>query len=290
MINDKRIIEKLKKGIKQKPAKWLFPINIEKEYTSILLGYFKEMNKMIDSLFLNQIENSQKLFNYVKPKILTQDSFSSDIERMINTISLQLDKHWKVDPNILTFNIGKKAATYNESQWLKIQNKIFGVQLFQNESWLNPILESFTKDNVALIKSLKNKTLTDLQLTLNSEFKKGTLYTDIKEIIQSKYKNTEWGAERIARDQIGKLNADLTEYRQEEIGVKKYIWRTSLDERVRGNPIGKFPKAIPSHWEREGKIFSWDSPPEGGHPGQAILCRCYAEPMFNSIDENFDYH
>jgi SPP1 gp7 family putative phage head morphogenesis protein len=286
MINDKRIIEKLKKGIRKKPSKWLFPINVEKEYISILVNYFKEMNKLIDTLFFNQIKNSQNLFNYIRPNSINQDAFPSDIERMINTISLQLDKNWKVDPNIITFNIGKKAAQYNEVQWLKIQQSIFGVQLFQNEPWLNPILESFTKDNVALIKSLKDKKLTELQLTLNSEFKKGTLYSDIKELVQNKYKNTEWQAERIARDQIGKLNADLTEYRQKEIGVKKYTWRTSLDERVRGNPLGKFPKAIPSHWDREGKIFDWNTPPEEGHPGQAILCRCYAEPDFNSIDLN----
>ena len=27
----------------------------------------------------------------------------------------------------------------------------------------------------------------------------------------------------------------------------------------------------------DGKVFSWDSPPEGGHPGEDYGCRCEAE-------------
>ncbi len=37
--------------------------------------------------------------------------------------------------------------------------------------------------------------------------------------------------------------------------TKHYIWRTRRDSKVRS-----------SHAEREGQIFSWDDPPEGGHP------------------------
>jgi SPP1 gp7 family putative phage head morphogenesis protein len=275
-------MSKLKiKKFKRLP-KWLFPLNIERHYKNILIGYIKELNALIDEILNTQLKNSHYLFNLQRNKRL--DSFSDDIDRMINSISIQLDKFWKVDPDILTYNIAKKTDEFNFEQWSKLQQKVFGITLFKNEPWLEPILKSFTKENVTLIKTLKGKVLSELEVTLNREFKKGTLYTDIRDTIQSKYKTTEWQAERIARDQIGKLNADLTEYRQEEIGVKKYTWRTSLDERVRGNPLGRFPKAIPSHWDREGKIFSWNTPPEDGHPGQAILCRCYAEPMFDTID------
>ena len=46
-----------------------------------------------------------------------------------------------------------------------------------------------------------------------------------------------------------------------------YIWRTVSDDRVRS-----------SHEERDGEIFAWDEPPEGGHPGEDYNCRCTAEP------------
>lgn len=46
-----------------------------------------------------------------------------------------------------------------------------------------------------------------------------------------------------------------------------YIWRTRRDGKVRL-----------SHAEREGQVFSWGAPPEGGHPGEDYGCRCTAEP------------
>lgn len=34
-----------------------------------------------------------------------------------------------------------------------------------------------------------------------------------------------------------------------------------------------------AHAERDGKIFRWDDPPEGGHPSQDFGCRCYARAL-----------
>jgi len=48
----------------------------------------------------------------------------------------------------------------------------------------------------------------------------------------------------------------------------KYIWRTAGDSKVRS-----------SHADRDGKTFSWDNSPAGGHPGEAPNCRCEAEDV-----------
>lgn len=72
----------------------------------------------------------------------------------------------------------------------------------------------------------------------------------------------------IARDQIGKLNGRLTELRHRAMGVTSYRWRHSADSRVR-----------PSHRRREGRLFSWNRPPSGGHPGEPVQCRCSAEAV-----------
>lgn len=52
---------------------------------------------------------------------------------------------------------------------------------------------------------------------------------------------------------------------------ESYIWRTVGDEKVRGE-----------HAARNGKRFSWDNPPEGGHAGEDYNCRCWAEPLVAS--------
>ncbi len=69
----------------------------------------------------------------------------------------------------------------------------------------------------------------------------------------------------IARDQLGKFTASLHEAQSKYIGATKYIWQTSLDNRVR-----------PEHAAREGKVFEYAKPPKGGNPGIDYRCRCAA--------------
>jgi len=60
----------------------------------------------------------------------------------------------------------------------------------------------------------------------------------------------------------------LLEFSKDSKKKGKYIWHTMGDGRVRS-----------SHADRDGKAFSWDNPPDGGHPGEAYNCRCTAEDL-----------
>ena len=64
--------------------------------------------------------------------------------------------------------------------------------------------------------------------------------------------------------------------RTENHPTTHYIWRTQSDGKVRQ-----------SHAANDGKIFSWDEPPETGHPGEDYGCRCIAEPYYTEVDEFF---
>lgn len=91
-------------------------------------------------------------------------------------------------------------------------------------------------------------------------------------------------AKRIARDQTSKLASSLNAIRQQDAGIHRYTWRNVQDQRVVGNPGGLYPEGNAehgNHWEREGQEFRWDQPPEDGHPGQPIQCRCTAEPIID---------
>ena len=61
----------------------------------------------------------------------------------------------------------------------------------------------------------------------------------------------------------------INELRQRALGIRQYVWRTPDDDKVRS-----------THADHDDKVFTWDDPPEGGHPGQAWGCRCHAEPWF----------
>jgi hypothetical protein len=70
--------------------------------------------------------------------------------------------------------------------------------------------------------------------------------------------------ERLLRAFAGLIN----QLRQQDLGIERYIWRSQNDAKVRA-----------SHAEYDDHVFRWNEPPEGGHPGQAHNCRCYAEPV-----------
>lgn len=75
----------------------------------------------------------------------------------------------------------------------------------------------------------------------------------------------------IARTEIARAGAVLTETRALAIGATHYVWRTSKDRAVRQ-----------SHREMEGKVFEIGNPPTLSDgtttaPGQIYNCRCTAQ-------------
>lgn len=77
--------------------------------------------------------------------------------------------------------------------------------------------------------------------------------------------------ERLLRAFAGLIN----QLRQEDLGIVQYIWRSGDDDKVRD-----------SHAAYDDRVFRWDGPPEGGHPGEAHNCRCYAEPIAPAPQDN----
>lgn len=141
----------------------------------------------------------------------------------------------------------------------------------------------------------KNEKLKDKISKLKSEGK----------IEFSSVKYSQSRADLISRDQISKLNGMISRERQRQIGIELYTWETSLDERVRGRPGGKYSNAKPSHWVMQSKVCSWEDPlvyadtieearnsnwksrsSIGGvetHPSYEINCRCFGNPIFTEL-------
>lgn len=87
-------------------------------------------------------------------------------------------------------------------------------------------------------------------------------------------------ARLIARTETSKATTALTRARAEELDLQWYVWRSSLDQRVRL-----------SHRRMNDVIFNWDQPPAPEklvgekstaghyHAGNIWNCRCYPEPL-----------
>jgi SPP1 gp7 family putative phage head morphogenesis protein len=149
---------------------------------------------------------------------------------------------------------------------------VLGVNIFQREPWLIETLKSFVKENVALIMSIKDDSVRQIEGIVRRGVQGGTRHEEIAKQVRQRYGVTRNRARLIARDQVAKLNGNLTMRRQQNLGIKKYIWRTSADRRVR-----------PTHRDNEGREYSWNDPPGTGHPGEDFQCRCTAEAVFEDV-------
>lgn len=188
----------------------------------------------------------------------------------------------------LAYEFANRTSRFNRDELIRQTRAAFGVDVIGGDRKVGGIVEGFVSENVALIKNIPTKLADDIGGAALRAVTSGTLHGDLAGELEERFGVARNRAKLIARDQVGKLTGQINIARQREIGGTGYIWRTSHDRRVRGTPGGAFPHAHPSHFARDGKRFTYDNPPEGGHPGEAILCRCNAEPDFTGLVEGWD--
>lgn len=245
---------------------------IERNYFKKITNILKDAKKIIDEIFSLKLESIIKSRNFNLPKKdgLHFDDWVDEIDQIFLGASYRLRLKYS-DEDFL--KISREQA--NEINSLNKKNindaflKQYEIAAISPENWLQPEIKSFTKENVKLIKSIPEQYFDRIEKMVVRNVQKGALSSEIKKNILKEYNVSERRAALIARDQVNKFNGNLNELRQTDIGVKKYVWETSLDERVR-----------PEHEARHGKTFSWKDPPSDGHPGEAINCRCIAIGIF----------
>lgn len=185
----------------------------------------------------------------------------------------------------------QKAQFWVDDRLAKEVSRSLGVDVraaLQRSGRVAEKMREATENNVALIQSIPERFLGDLNDKLADAWASGLRLKAIESIVADAVEaagdNADANAARIARDQMGKMNAAFNQARQTELGIRRYRWRTSDDERVR-----------PKHFEMEtggengDGVYDWDEPGplpgtidgEPCHPGEDIECRCHAEPVFD---------
>jgi SPP1 gp7 family putative phage head morphogenesis protein len=162
---------------------------------------------------------------------------------------------------------GTQLATFHAAQLNEVLRELVGVDVVGSEPWLAKTLGLFTSRNVALIKTVPSIFFDEIEKLVTERIATGERWEALTEDLKKKHGASESHAKLIARDQSTKFYGALNKTRQEDLGIDGYHWRTMRDNRVRDE-----------HETLQGERFSWDDPPSEGHPGQAIQCRCYADP------------
>ena len=255
------------------PPKWLDPRNAERKYRKLLRSLARELRRKIKDSLVPRIPELIQLVQQNTPNDSTRnDQFLEILQNIMRSIEESM-KPIEEEAIREMQEIGQEINNFNAQQFQKINQSVFGIDIFVDQPFLRDQLELFARQNAQLIESITEQELLQVSGVVERGLLQGSSFTDVARELSKRAGITGRRATLIARDQTQRLNSSLTRLRQESIGVEEYVWRTAGDERVR-----------PTHKANNGKTFRWDRPPSvTGHPGNDINCRCIPQPVLEGI-------
>lgn len=212
-----------------------------------------------------------------KPPSLVQDEAPTarQVERLIN----QADREINDRVIYQTERLGRWVTNVNKwhrQRTITAAKSATGVDIspFIRLGDVRELLDRSIDDNVSLIKNVNADTKRRVEQVMFDGFARRRTKREMTRELAKAMGITQRRARNIVTDQMHKLNSQLTQYRNEQMGISAYIWITRRDERVRH-----------AHRLRQGKTFRWSKPPFDGHPGYPIMCRCSAESIIWDEDD-----
>ncbi len=281
-----------------KPATTLYPIATEQYYYSKI----KELQTAFITTASVKLKDRLK-FWFDKNK---KDEYSDDYEAFMREMEDELIALygvgflWGTDIANIINSVSQRIFSFGNEQWSKQLEKVLGMKWKAMAEWWPELQKRWAINNYTLIKDLSKDYTSKLNTLLIVAMQSYWGFSELGEAIDKlniRFINNR--SKLLARDQVGILNSLIWQEQFKEIGLKEYIWHTAMDERVRGNPMGKYPKAIPSHYVMHGLVCTWEDSSiiskdngktwikkigimEPLHPGQAIACRCVPLPFWGN--------
>jgi uncharacterized protein with gpF-like domain len=179
---------------------------------------------------------------------------------------------------------------FSQVRFTRQFKRISGVAPLQFAPELSDALEVAGDQNVNKITTVSSKYFDDIREMTNQALRKGTSVKELAEDIRILTDSTKTQSKLIAIDQVQKLNADLERTRQQANGIKRYIWRTRKNARVRSKSNSS---GFSDHQGLEGAVFDYGFPPvtvlkgkragERNNPGMDINCKCWQEPVIEDL-------
>lgn len=296
-----------KRGLSKRPPRPQQPRGIERSYRARL----REVAEMVEGRVReNILENLSSIVEQAGARDdsadIRSDNWAQELERLVRATTISLEDDIEEMAESLAREAAANLLSHNREQMNRLVRRVLGVDIFESDDRLSGLVDSWAAENARLIRSIPNQSLDRIEGLTQRAIRQGTSTRDITKQIRKEFGVTQRRARVIARDQIASLNSDITRERQREIGIEEYEWSTAADERVRGDPGGRYPDAIPSHYQMDGKRCRWDDPtvyrdgededwkarsgisgPEQ-HPGNPIMCRCVGLPILDDILEEVD--
>jgi len=296
------------RGKPRKSPRWLYPWGAERRYAAAIRAWLKPMMDYVHEYLKN---NQEAILRGDSASLIRQDEIpGGSYRRMVKSLYGWFTSYLPPitesgtmeAPPIIYAGLGSIAesmAKFNSEQWAKAARAELGVEFPVYETWWPEAKATWQEENYRLIQNVGDDYIKAVNRAAEQAVTNGMSVGQLaKEIRKIDDKIKSWRVNLIARDQIGKLNGQVTQARMAAVGLELYEWSTSADERVRD-----------SHEVLDGKVCQWDDPTvyseDGGktwkdrpsdwcqlHPGYDIACRCtalsYWEELVNEVDKEID--
>lgn len=243
------------------------------------VSYSRAIQKMIRALSKETLALYEK---HIEPELQSrsdaqqyeQDGIFDNVGKMLFSLSNVVKKIFtprrKERAAESFLNNVNRCNKHNVEQQMRVK----GIELPPRESWLKDFMDSKIKENVGYITTIADDYLDDVEKIVREGVNSGITAKQIRKQLVEQMEVTESRAQFIAVDQTGSILGQMTAERHQSIGLERFQWDTSGDERVRD-----------SHRKLDGEVFSYDDPPTvGGRkvlPGEDYRCRCVAIPVFD---------
>ena len=244
-------------------------------YRAALLTYVKEAQAVLRRRLFPELATIAREAKEERGDSLRMDASGKRTKRAMEEVRKAFDAAFP-DRRLeeVAEDMARRTNRHNREQLSRQLKAAVGVDVVGAEPRLQPLVDNFVTQNVSLIKSIPARMFDEVEARVQSGVTLGLRHEDMAEDIEKRFGVSESRAELIARDQTLTFYGSLNEVRQKALGLEFYIWRTARDERVR-----------PEHAEREGKRYQWGDPEEE-IPGEAVACRCFAEPDVEALLES----
>lgn len=269
-----------------RPPRPLHPDSIARGYDRQLQGRVNAAHRMllrkmaaalavvgddIDERAEGRDDSWQQRMDGLLARVARADSAKTDLDRLlrvVTSVEQTFGKANEPDEDKLS-STAAAIDNFTTKQTIRTVKAVLDIDIMR----LAPVRDlhiAWTDENVGLIKSIDERYFADIRDMVIDTVKNGKSTKQLAAELAQRHSVSKSRAELIAQDQVAKLNAQITKARQTGLGVTKFRWSTSLDQRVRK-----------SHKALEGKIFTWaDGAPGEGIPGHPVRCRCVGLPVF----------
>ncbi|MCL1999033.1 MAG: minor capsid protein [Turicibacter sp.] len=258
-----------------------YPVTQENACARLNIAVMQMLKNAIDEelAIIAESEEHDNLEEYKAERLdgLDMDSlfyFFKRIERNFNRRARNFGFYEKLHD--IADGINRRAERKFRNEWRKLLGIDITKDRYNGKSYQN-LLNFWTTENANLIKTLPKDTLGEMQRIVQEKFTAGVSPKELRETLQEVYNVNKERAEFWARDQVAKLNGQITQKQHQDAGVTKYKWQASMDSRTRAD-----------HRALHNTIHQWDDPPivdtKSGrrhHPGGDYRCRCVAIPIFD---------